>query len=528
MSDLTVLDCTFRDGGYYNSWDFDRELVCKYLSAMQAAKVDVLEMGFRFTPKNEFLGAHAFTTDSYLGNLPLPSGSKIGVMINAADYVDDPELINAFFDKKNNSPVSLVRIAAHYKHIPQCRYLCENLKALGYAVGLNLMQSSGKTHEELHNSAKTIYSWNNVDVLYFADSLGNMNIEEVQSITNSLSSGWSGNIGIHTHNNKGMGLVNTIAAVIDGVRWVDGTVLGMGRGAGNTCTEQLLVELADYGYGYDVEALLPLALNEFESLRKKYEWGPNILYFLSATYGIHPTYIQQMQSDLGYSSDQILTGLKNLKNKSAKSYSYDNLTKAINGCEELIEGSWNATGWINDKNVLILGSGPSTRKYKNEIERFIKKFNPYVICLNTQTSIDRDLISCYVACNYTRIMTELDVYRELKNRDVIMPKSVFPESLYDEFDKLGIKDYGIQVKKDEFCSREKSCTIPHYLVINYVLAILEHSNCGIYICGFDGYGRGDRRQEEMLESLSLYGNADKLVSITPTTYPVKIRSVFSI
>ena len=53
---ITFLDCTLRDGGYYNSWDFDPKLTNDYLQSMSAANVDIVEIGFRFLKNNDFKG----------------------------------------------------------------------------------------------------------------------------------------------------------------------------------------------------------------------------------------------------------------------------------------------------------------------------------------------------------------------------------------------------------------------------------------------------------------------------------------
>jgi len=47
-SKLKLLDCTLRDGGYYNSWNFPIELIQDYLDAMVSIKADFVEIGFRF------------------------------------------------------------------------------------------------------------------------------------------------------------------------------------------------------------------------------------------------------------------------------------------------------------------------------------------------------------------------------------------------------------------------------------------------------------------------------------------------
>ena len=88
-SKLKVLDCTLRDGGYYNNWDFNESLVEKYLSAMSMAKVDIVEIGFRFLPQKKFLGKFAYSEDDFLNSISLPSTISYAVMINASDLIGE-------------------------------------------------------------------------------------------------------------------------------------------------------------------------------------------------------------------------------------------------------------------------------------------------------------------------------------------------------------------------------------------------------------------------------------------------------
>ena len=53
-TNVKILDCTLRDGGYYNKWDFDRNDVDQYLTAIKMSSVDIVELGFRSLPKNTF------------------------------------------------------------------------------------------------------------------------------------------------------------------------------------------------------------------------------------------------------------------------------------------------------------------------------------------------------------------------------------------------------------------------------------------------------------------------------------------
>ena len=85
---IKLLDCTLRDGGYYNAWDFDVDLVESYLQAMDALDVDYVELGFRFIGADGFKGALAYSTDAYIRELHVPEGLRLGVMLNASDVVN--------------------------------------------------------------------------------------------------------------------------------------------------------------------------------------------------------------------------------------------------------------------------------------------------------------------------------------------------------------------------------------------------------------------------------------------------------
>jgi hypothetical protein len=77
------LDCTLRDGGYYNSWRFSDDLVANYLSAVSRAGVDFVEIGFRNFPQPSFVGPYAYSTDDFLETLPILDDLNIGLMIDA-------------------------------------------------------------------------------------------------------------------------------------------------------------------------------------------------------------------------------------------------------------------------------------------------------------------------------------------------------------------------------------------------------------------------------------------------------------
>jgi len=288
-----VLDCTLRDGGYYNAWDFDRPVVERYLAAASEAGVPVIEIGFRSMPQEQFLGAYAYSSDAVLEDLPLPAGAEIVVMVNASELLAHDggpvAAVDMLFRSAEVSPVSRVRLAAHFDELAACGDIARRLKDLGYGVAVNLMQATGRSDDALAEAAAQVADWDAADVLYFADSLGTMTPDDTRRMVAALRRGWPGDLGIHTHDNRGQALANSLAAIDEGVAWVDSTVLGMGRGAGNTPTEYLLLELARRGDNrFRPDALFSVVAGDFAGLREQYRWGCNLFYYLSAMEGVHP------------------------------------------------------------------------------------------------------------------------------------------------------------------------------------------------------------------------------------------------
>ena len=91
---LNILDCTLRDGGYYNNWYFEKGLINEYLKVMDIIKVDYVEIGFRFIDKVRTKGPTAYSKESFLNSLKIPKNLKIGVMVNAADFINQKNIID--------------------------------------------------------------------------------------------------------------------------------------------------------------------------------------------------------------------------------------------------------------------------------------------------------------------------------------------------------------------------------------------------------------------------------------------------
>jgi len=532
--DIVVLDCTLRDGGYYNQWDFDEALVNDYLDAVSSAGIRFVEIGFRFTAKESFFGPYAYSTDSFLKSLAIPEPLNIGVMLNAKDLVTYEgsviECIDSLFVPENQSPVSFVRIAAHLTEIEACQEAVCRLVELGYQVGLNLMQANLYSEEVLNEFAANVNQWKEVFVLYFADSLGNMNAEDVRKLVKVFSKQWDGAIGIHAHNNMGRAVNNTTTALETGAKWLDATILGMGRGAGNAATEILLLEMVARGeVKYSPDRLLQLVGKYFSPLKEKYAWGESFFYYMAGLHKVHPTYVQEMLGNDRYATTDIVNVIASLENEEANSFSNKSLQSVIDVSYKNWKGRWDATGWVENKTVMILAGGQQLYRHKKGILNYIERHQPIVLSLNLIADFPTECVSSFVACHLTRIRAQAKQYKEI-NKPLILPY----ETLTDEEKAIlkdnKILDYGMAVEENTLKTRKEGCTVPYPLAIAYALSVICTGGANkIIFCGFDGYDLSDPRQaqtNEVLRHIEHNFPSIPLIAATPSHYGLIQQSIY--
>lgn len=527
---MKVLDCTFRDGGYYNKWDFDIKLVDKYLLTIKESGISVIELGFRGFPMDSFLGAFAYTSDDFIDSLDIDENITIAVMINASEILNSDmsikEALSFLFKPSQNTRLGMVRIATHIKDVPQCKEIANHLHQLGYQIALNLMQVTLYENKELSRISKLINSWNLIDILYFADSLGNMESPDVKRISSAIKSEWNGDLGFHAHNNRGLAMANTIEALENGVSWVDCTMLGMGRGAGNVQTENLLLELSTkHGQLFKLKTLFYLIMEYFLPLMKKYEWGPNLFYNLAALNNIHPTYIQEMLVDKRYTNKEIFQAIEFMSSIDATKYNKDLLIRAKGDIDN--KGSWNAKNWCLGREVLVLGSGPSLQKYKKAIIDYISKYKPVVIAINIVKDFPLELIDVYSTANESKMISDGSKYNEL-NKPIAISQVLFKKVSQGNLDK--IMDYGVNIQSRTLKIYDKECTLPYEISAGYAMCLADVGGASsISLVGFDGYDIGDIRQIRMNKLLTLFAKSSSksFVSLTPTTYNICEGSIYA-
>ncbi len=532
---IKIIDCTLRDGGYYNNWDFDENLVNEYLQAMDSLQVDFIEIGFRTLKNDNFKGAFAYSADNYLKNLNVPAGlkNKLGVMVNGSE-ISNPKTqiacLEKLFKLKSKSPVTLVRIACHTHEFNDCLPAATWLKKNGYLVGFNLMQISDCPHKEIIKYAKNANSYP-IDVLYFADSLGSLDQKTLVKIIQAFQIGWKGSIGIHTHDNMGKAISNIKQSIESGLTWIDSTVTGIGRGPGNAQTEYLILSLKErFNNQQSYLKLFKIIKKYFKPMQNYYGWGMNPYYFLAGQNGIHPTYIQEMLQDNRYKEEDILAVIDYLKINGGKKFSLSNLELARHFYTDKIEGNWEPETVLKNKSILILGSGPGIKKYQSIIESFIENTQPYVIALNIQSNVRQELINSLAACHPIRLLADYNDHIKMP-QPLITPYSMLPTNLKKELKDKEILNFGVKVNNKGFSFYKNYCEIPVPLVMAYAIAIANSGKAKeILIAGFDGYKYEDPRRKEIDKILKDYKdkkNSIPIKSITPTRYEIPIKSIYS-
>jgi 4-hydroxy 2-oxovalerate aldolase len=530
---VNILDCTLRDGGYYNNWDFPLDITNKYLEAMQAAGVDIVELGLRSLINKGFKGASGYTTDTYIDTLSIPAGLKVAVMINATELLGESPLEmvlgKLFPATAANSPVTLVRIACHVHEFVIALPACNWLKERGYMVGFNLMQVADRSQDEVEALSLEASKYP-LDALYFADSMGSMDPSQTSKIISWLRKHWKGAMGIHTHDNMGLALQNTMQAITDGVTWLDATVTGMGRGPGNARTEELVIEIADQrNQTINMVPLMGIIHSYFQPLKNRCGWGSNPYYYLSGKYGIHPTYIQEMLGDTRYSEEDILAAINHLKVEGGKKFSFNALDETRHFYQGDAKGNWQPEALLAGREVLILGAGPGVAEHKVAIESYIKTKHPVVIALNTQSAVSQELINLRVACHPVRLLADCNAHTLLP-QPLVTPASMLPADVIDSLKDKKLLDFGLTVKSTGFEFAATNAVLPNSLVISYALAIANSGKATrILLAGFDGYGAGDPRTKEMQKVLEAYYNANAvdIISVTPSNYNIPTLSIYA-
>ncbi len=285
--DLRILDCTIRDGGLVNKFHFTDDFVRGVYETCVASGVDYFEIGKNNSPtlmsEDEF-GAWNFCKEDDIRRIVGENNTdmKIAVMSDIGRTVKD-ELL-----PKEDSVVDMVRIAAYAHQIPEAIELIEDAHAKGYETTINIMAISKLFESDLDEVLETVGK-TPVDVIYVVDSFGSFYPEQIRKLTEKylkIAEEGGKKVGIHAHNNMQLAYANTIESMVYGTSFLDATISGLGRGAGN-CPLELLIGFLK-NPKYKIQPLLKFIQDEIVPLEKELDWGYSIPYMITGQLNEHP------------------------------------------------------------------------------------------------------------------------------------------------------------------------------------------------------------------------------------------------
>lgn len=501
-----LLDCTLRDGGYYNSWNFDITLINEYLNVMSTSGISIVELGY-ISFQNKLQNTRNLNT-KFLKKIKLPNNIDYSCMLDFKDFKED-QLNISFFKKKLDteflSSFNYIRIAIDINVLNFSEVLLDYLKNLNIKVVINLIGLNRRTFTPSKDSLKKFLKSNNDKIycLYFADSFGSFTTKDVKYMLDNLKLIWNKSIGFHAHDNQCNALQNSLFSIKNDIEYIDSTVLGMGRGAGNTKTEELLLKLDfDLKFFEGLSKLYVLIKNHFIPLKQKYNWGHNVFYSLSSKYSIHPSYIQMLLNDDRFSNEDVISIINYLKNFNAEKfdsslkYLFDNFFLK----NTLGKNSLNDINLSRKNNFIIIGSGVTKKEGLKKLKKLKLLKKAFVISLN-DSSLNSSLVDIAVSSNPFRILSDYKKYKTYKNK-IILPITMFPQlnnkNLKNSFD-ISI-DIG-----STFSSLEKCVTIPNLLSLSYALGIVSFFNpSNIFFIGVDGLSLDVLRHEEENDTINLF------------------------
>ena len=286
--EIKILDCTIRDGGLMNNHKFDDGIVKAVYDACVEGGIDYMELGYKAS-KNMFStdehGKWKFCSEDDLRSIVGENDTqlKLSVMADAekTDYHED-------ILPGDQSVLDMIRVAAYIHQIPTAIDMIKDAHDKGYETTLNLMAVSTVAEWEL-DRALELLSESEVDVLYMVDSFGALYSEQVHYFIQKYLryANRSGKtVGMHAHNNQQLAYANTIEALIMGANLLDGSMAGLGRGAGNCPTELLIGFL--HNPKFHLRPVLRCIQERIERMRKELLWGFGIPYMITGLLNQHP------------------------------------------------------------------------------------------------------------------------------------------------------------------------------------------------------------------------------------------------
>ena len=302
FKETKLLDCTIRDTGYQNHWNWSYETVKDFVYYMGEIGVEYCEIGFfkkeEYVETNSGIWRNLINHLDLVGKLKENTKSKISIMMDIGslneDYLEPQRLPPA-----SETGIDLIRVFGFFDILDKSIEVCNALKKKGYVISLNIGHCAHLENDELSHIKKSIKKLD-IDYLYFADSLGMLTPNEINKFMIDLKELYPIKNGFHNHNNNGTVFGNLINLLNCNIDILDGTISGFGKNGGNANLEQLIMYLClKENYSLNIEPLL-----EFLEKLREVDFGmgdviniDSIKIMLQQFMNVHSSYLKPVQNE---------------------------------------------------------------------------------------------------------------------------------------------------------------------------------------------------------------------------------------
>lgn len=436
MNNIQILDCTLRDGGYVNNWDFGEKVIKKILKRVSDAHIDIVECGFLSETEYD-VNRTIFNETSQIEDL-LPEGSKSRYVAMVA--LGEKEISYEKIGYCDGKSIFGIRLTFHKHEVERAFEYATNLMEKGYQVFMQPVGTctySDKEILELVEKVNLLHPY----AFYIVDTLGTITGAELmrlfQLIDNNLDAGIR--VGFHSHNNLQLAFANSqelIRVFSDREIILDASVLGMGRGAGNLCTELIAQYMNEIiKTDYNVTALLEIVDNYLMPIKAKYSWGYSIPYYIAAVHKCHPNYAIYLMNRQTLNVKDIERIILNIPKEKCALFDKECISQLYNDYQSCFVDDSRTVQKLQKKwkgkKILLLAPGKTLIEEKDIIREYIEKNEPYVININfisDQYKTDMVFIS-----NLKRFEDFDSLKRETWNKEIVITSNISTEEQKNTF-----------------------------------------------------------------------------------------------
>ena len=380
QNQINILDCTLRDGGYVNDWNFSNKDIKKTIKKLVNANIEIVECGFLDTNKGKNNNSTRFESyevlEKLISDIKLSENQLLVAMVDLNSY-DLSTLPNI----TNNSKIKGIRLVFRRTNYNEAIDQAKLLKQKGFKVFMQPMSTVSFSNEELKSFLEKINNLNPYAV-YIVDTVGSMYQDTFLNLYSEVEKTLNNDIklGFHSHNNLQLSYaiaIDFINSVKNREIIIDSSIYGMGRGAGNLNTE-LLADFLNkkYSKNYEIENILELIDSYFYALYKANQWGYSLAHFLSASYSVHPNYASYLLDTKRLSINEIKTILSLIPNKNVYEYSKTLIEELYFMHNSSKQKLVKEPSFDSNRKILLLGSG---QNIKSKIKEIKEKRDEYLI-----------------------------------------------------------------------------------------------------------------------------------------------------